>query len=246
MKTLHRTRGLVHELIVTREGGTITLWSAGSIRHTVFDSAIPYLPGLEYARNMLAALAFCPHAQSCLVLGLGGGSIPRMMVAARPQIEVEAVEIDPAVVELATTYFEIDALPRFTIHLEDAAAFLSCCTSRYGIVILDTYVGETFPNQCATKEFIKDIRKCLLEDGVLAVNWLSGDSQLQEDLLKNLKSVFGQVWQLPGLKSGNLLYFAVTRTTTRRAIIATAATVEAELTFENSLKRLAQLLRNPI
>jgi spermidine synthase len=246
MKTLHRTRGLVHELIVTREGGTITLWSAGSIRHTVFDSAIPYLPGLEYARNMLAALAFCPHAQSCLVLGLGGGSIPRMMVAARPQIEVEAVEIDPAVVELATTYFEIDALPRFTIHLEDAAAFLRCCTLRYGIVILDTYVGETFPNQCATKEFIKDIRKCLLEDGVLAVNWLSGDSQLQEDLLKNLKSVFGQVWQLPGLKSGNLLYFAVTRTTTRRAIIATAATVEAELTFENSLKRLAQLLRNPI
>ena len=245
MKTLHRTRGLVHDLIVTREGGIITLWSADRIRHTVFDSAIPHLPGLEYARNMLAALAFCPQAQSCLVLGLGGGSIPRMMVTARPQIEVEAVEIDPAVVELATRYFEIGALPRFTIHLEDAAAFLRYCTSRYGIVILDTYVGEKFPNQCATKEFIKDIRRCLLEDGVLAVNWLNGDSQLRKDLLENLEYIFGQVWQLPGLKSGNLLYFAVTRTTTRPAIIAAAAAVEAELTFENSLKRLVQLLRNP-
>jgi len=245
MKTLHRTRGLAHELTVTREGRTVTLWSAGSIRHTVFDSTIPHLPGLEYARNMLATLAFCPQAQSCLVLGLGGGSIPRMMVAARPRIEVEAVEIDPAVVELATRYFGMGALPRLTIHLEDAAAFLRRCTSRYGFVILDTYVGERFPFQCATEEFIRDIRKCLLEDGVLAVNWLSGDYKLRDELVKNLKSTLGHVWQLPCLKSGNVLYFGLTRTATRPEIISAAAAVEAELSFKYSLKRLAMRLRNP-
>src|SRR5512139_3899029 len=129
MKILHRAKGIVHDLIVTMKNGTITLWSSEGNRHTVFDRAAPHLPGLEYARNMLAALAFCSHAQSCLVLGLGGGSIPRMLLAARPQLEVEAVEIDPAVVELAAAYFDIRRLPRFKVHLEDAAAFLRRCTS---------------------------------------------------------------------------------------------------------------------
>ena len=244
MKTLHRTRGLVHDLIVTRKGGQTTLWSAGGIRHTVFDSAVPHLPGLEYARNMLAALAFCPQAQSCLVLGLGGGSIPRMLLAARPQMEIEAVEIDPAVVELAARYFDIRALPRLTIYLDDAAEFLRRCTSQYGIVVVDTYVGERFPDQCATREFIKDVRKCLLDDGVLAVNWLSGDERIRTDLLKNIESIVGAVWQLPGLRTRNLLYFAAVTETTRPAVIGAAAAIEAEVPFENSLKRLAQRLKN--
>ena len=141
IKTIHRARGLAHELIVTREGGVITLWSDAGVRHTVFDSSAPHVPGLEYARNMLAALAFCPDPQSCLVLGLGGGSIPHMLLAARPQLQVEAVEIDPAVVELANRYFGIRALPRFTVLVDDAASFLEHSSSRYGIVIVDTYLG---------------------------------------------------------------------------------------------------------
>jgi len=244
-KTLHRTRGLVQDLIVTRRGGKVILWSAKGVRHTVFDVASPHLPGLEYARNMLAALAFYPRAQSCLVLGLGGGSIPRMLAAARPQIEVEAVEIDPAVVELAARYFDIRALPRLTIHLEDAAVFLRRCTTQYGIVVVDTYIGEQLPDQCATRDFIGDARKCLLDDGVLAVNWLSGNSQTRDTLLENIESVFGQVWQLPGLRSRNLLYFAPARKTTRQAVLSAAAAVQAKIPFDNSLKRLAQRLRNP-
>jgi spermidine synthase len=244
-KTLFRAKGFVHDLIVTRQGGKITLWSEAGIRHTVFDSAVPHLPGLEYARNMLAALAFCPQGQSCLVLGLGGGSIPRMLLAARPQIKVEAVEIDPVVVELATRYFDIRALPRFRIHMADAAAFLRRCSSRYGIVVVDTYVGERFPDQCTTREFIKDARKCLSDDGVLAVNWFGADLQIREDLLKNLQSIVGPVWQLPGMKSRNFLYFAPARKTTRPEIISAAEALGNEIPFENTLARLVQHLRPP-
>lgn len=244
MKTLYRAKGLVQDLIVTRKGAMTTLWSAGGIRHTVFDSTAPHLPGLEYARNMLSALAFYPQAQSCLVLGLGGGSIPRMLLAARPQMEVEAVEIDPAVVELAATYFDIRQLPRFTVYLDDAAAFLKQCTSRYGIVILDTYVGENFPPQCTTEEFIKDARKCLLDNGVLAVNWLADNPRIQKELLHNLRAAVGPVWQLPGMKTRNIVYFAVPGATTRNAIVSSALAVAAEIPFENSLSRLSQRLRS--
>jgi spermidine synthase len=244
MKTLDRTRGLVHDLIVTRNGGTITLWSAGGIRHTVFDSAVPHIPGLEYARNTLAALAFCPRAQSSLILGLGGGSIPRMLLAARPSMEVEAVEIDPAVVELAARYFYIHTLTRFALHLKDAASFLKCCGSRFGIIVVDTYIGERFPDQCATREFLQDSRKCLSDDGVLVVNWMSGDTQVQKMLLANIETTIGPVWQLSGLKTHNLLYFATARKTTRPELMAAAAGLEYEIPFESSLKRLVQRLRS--
>lgn len=244
MKTLCRIKGLAHDLIVTRDAGMITLWSAAGIRHSVFDSAAPHLPGLEYARNMLAALAFCPQAQSCLVLGLGGGSIPRMFLNASTQIEVEAAEIDPAVVELAVRYFDIRSLPRFKIHLEDAAGFLKRCISRYDVIVLDTYLGDQFPDQCATNEFIQDARRCLLDDGVLAVNWLSGDTNKQEGLLRKIESMTGPVWQLPCIKSRNLLYFAPAREVTRAEIISAAASLKMGVPFENTLRKLVLRLRN--
>ena len=242
-KTLCRTRGLAHDLVVTRNGDLVTLWSASGIRHTVFDSAAPYMPGLEYARNMLAALAFCPRAQSCLVLGLGGGSIPRMLIKARPHINIEAVEIDPAVVELAERYFDIHALPRCTVRREDAADFLRHCTSQYGVVIVDTYLGEQFPDQCATREFIENARRCLKNDGVLVLNWLSGNKQKRVDLLKTIEWTVGPVWQLPCLKSGNVLYFAASGNITSPELISAAAEIQEEIPFENSLRQLVQRLK---
>ncbi|MBN2242644.1 MAG: fused MFS/spermidine synthase [Acidobacteria bacterium] len=241
-KTLCRIRGLAEDLIVTRKGAVITLWSSAGIRHTVFDMNAPHLPGLEYARNMLAALAFCPKARSCLVLGLGGGSVPRMLLKASPHMEVEAVEIDPAIVELAEKYFDIHALPRCRIRLQDAVAFLGRCTSRYAIVMVDTYLGEQFPDQCATREFIMDARKCLLDDGVLAVNWLSGDRRKRDTLLKMIEGSVGPVWQLPGLKSDNILYFASAGRATRPAILSAAVDVQTQIPFENSLARLVRRL----
>jgi spermidine synthase len=221
-----------------------TLWSATGIRHTVFDSAVPHLPGLEYARNMLAALAFCPQAKSALVLGLGGGSIPRMLLAARPRIEVDTVEIDPAVVELAVRYFDVRALPGFSIHQEDAAGFLQRCKSQYGVIVVDTYLGDQFPDQCATKEFFRDARQCLLDDGVLVINWMNDDVRKSDGLLRKLRSLVGPVWQLPGLKSHNVLYFAAAGKTTRSAIVSAASAVSAEVPFENPLKQLAQRLKS--
>jgi len=243
MKTLFQTGGPFQELTVTRQGKVLTLWSAAGIRHTVFDSGSPHVPGLEYARNLLAALAFCPRAPSCLVLGLGGGSVPRMLAAARPEMEVDAVEIDPAVVDVAGAYFDVRALPRLRIHLEDAAVFLRASTSRYAIVVVDTYLGGRFPEQCAGAGFFRDIRRCLPDDGVLAVNWMRGDGRAEQALLDNLRAVSGQVWRLPGLRSRNVLYFAPARKTTRAAILSAAQAAGADIPFENALARLAHRLR---
>jgi spermidine synthase len=245
MKTLCRTRGLYHDLIVTRKGVATTLWSAKGVRHTVFDRSAPHLPGLEYARNMLVALAFCPGAQSCLVLGLGGGSIPRMLLAARPQMIMDIVEIDPAVVELAERYFDFSARPKLRIHVEDAARFLRSCPSRYEIIIVDAYLGHQYPNQCATEEFFKDARDRLADDGVIALNWLSDDVQATRGILTKLESIVGPVWQLSGLKADNILYFSSGRISSHSTLFSAAETAAMDASFLQPLRRLASRLREP-
>jgi spermidine synthase len=243
VKILCRTRGLAQDLVVTRKGETLTLWSEAGIRHTVYDTTAPHIPGLEYARNIVAALAFCPHAESCLILGLGGGSTSRMLLKARPRIRVDAVEMDPAVVKLAARYFGIDSLPRFRVHLEDAAVFLRRCTAKYGMIVVDTYLGEQLPGQCLTREFFENARRCLLSGGVLVVNWLEENAKKTGVPLKMIESCVGPVWRLPCLKSSNVLYFAVARKITRSAIVSTARKIRSEIPFENSLNRIVQRLQ---
>jgi len=243
MKTLHRTRGLNQDLIVTRNAGTITLWSAAGIRHTVLNLDAPHMPGLEYARNTLAALAFCPQAQSFLVLGLGGGSIPRMLLAARPGISVEAVEIDPAILDLAARYFEINRLTSFVVHLADAAVFLESCQSKYDVIIVDAYIGEKFPDQCATPKFLSGARNCLTDEGVLVVNWVNGNPGAYQRLVANIERIIGPAWLLAGSKSRNVLHFASPRNITRSELMNAAARIECEIPFETSLGRLVQRLR---
>lgn len=239
MKTLHRTRGMLHELIVTKDGKTITLWSAAGIRHTVLNLETPHKPGLEYAQNALAALAFNPKARSFLVLGLGGGSIPRMMLAARPGIAIDVVEIDPAVVELARRFFHLDALPHCRVFVDDAAAFLARCADNYDVMILDAYIGEKFPEHCATREFIAAAGNCLAGEGILVVNWMSGDPVVFRNFVSSLEHGIGPVWMLPCRQTKNLLLFATRARPTRESLVTASKRLEAEIPFASSLARLA-------
>jgi len=169
---LCRAKGLAHDLIVTRNGGMITLWSSTGIRHSVFDSAARICPDL----NMRAICWPSWHSASspfCLVL-VGARVYPAHVAECKPADRVEAVEIDPAVVELAVRYFDIRALPASGFiwkkpqHFSDAALQGTEWSSSTPILRISFRISG------ATTEFISDARRCMLDGGVLAVNWMSG------------------------------------------------------------------------
>ncbi len=242
MKTLHRVKGLVHDLVVTRDGTVVTLWSPNGVRHTVLDLGAPHQPGLEYARNTLLALAFSPAAQSALVLGLGGGSIPRMLLAAKPGLRIDAVEIDPVVLEVARRFFGMGEFQDLLVHLEDAAAYLARCQTRYDIIVLDAYMGETMPAQCTSREFFGDVRCRLSERGVLAVNCMTGDKAGYRTLLSTIQAVVGPVSVLHGRRSHNAVAFAP-MCAERPSLVDEAERLESGLRFPADLVRMARCLQ---
>jgi spermidine synthase len=243
MKTLHRIRGMVHDLVVTQEGSTITLWSGPGIRHTVINLQAPHLPGLEYARNTLLTLAFNPRARSFLILGLGGGSIPRMLRAACPEATIEAVEIDPAVPEIARRFFQLGDSLRLEIHSDDAAAYVARRGRKYDSIVMDAYVGDAIPQQCTTGAFFVDVRESLTGEGVLAVNLMGTDLRRYKDLLSNIQASVGHTWLLRGNRSRNTLAFAPRRNPTRPDLLSSAAQLDRELPHAFHLQRLARRLQ---
>jgi len=111
--------------------------------------------------------AYQPQPQQVLVLGLGAGIVPSRL--ARDGARVEVVEIDPASLAVAQHYFGFDAT-RITTHQADARTFVSDCTPRHDVVLVDLFHGDGTPDYLITREFFRDLRRCLTPGGIAVFN----------------------------------------------------------------------------
>jgi spermidine synthase len=94
-------------------------------------------------------------AKRALVLGMGAGESIRSMRVTAPAIEIDAVEIDPRVVEAASLWFDLDVAsdPRLRVHVMDARRFLARDQGTYDLVQLDVYQGGPYvPFHLVTEE----------------------------------------------------------------------------------------------
>jgi spermidine synthase len=105
--------------------------------------------------------------QEVLMLGLGAGIVPARL--ARDGVRVAVVEIDPASVAVAQRYFGFDA-QRVAVHQDDARTFVSACAPRHDVVLVDLFHGDGTPDYLITREFFRDLRRCLKPGGIAVFN----------------------------------------------------------------------------
>lgn len=124
---------------------------------------------LSFYTYALEALAYAhrPRIGSALVLGLGAGVVPGRFAA--QGVRVETVEIDPASLAAARHFFGFDP-GRVRVHLEDARTYLRHCGRRYDVVVVDLFYGDGTPEYLITRDFFRDLRRCLARDGVAIFN----------------------------------------------------------------------------
>ncbi|MBK8170170.1 MAG: fused MFS/spermidine synthase [Sandaracinaceae bacterium] len=76
-----------------------------------------------------------------LILGLGGGTIARVIRAFSPKAYIAAVEISPAVIDAAREHFDLDSL-HVDVTRADAQDFLSAPPSEFfDVIIEDIFLG---------------------------------------------------------------------------------------------------------
>ena len=157
----------------------------GLIQNTV-DSNQRSISFYTYALEALAR-AYRPQLQDVLMLGLGAGIVPSRF--ARDGARVEVVEIDPASLAVAQRYFGFDAA-RVTTHQADARTFVGDCAPRHDVVLVDLFHGDGTPDYLITREFFRDLRRCLKPGGVAVFNTFANleDPRAYAHLLATLQS----------------------------------------------------------
>lgn len=115
------------------------------------------------------------NIQSCLVLGLGLGSIPDMLVTRfkKKNIHFTAVEIDEKVIQLALDYVLHPKGINVQVFTSDAASFLEWHHGKYDMICSDVFVGDQIPKSLQTIEALESMKSMLKPNGLLLYNRLS-------------------------------------------------------------------------
>lgn len=123
--------------------------------------------------------------ETCLVLGLGLGSIPDMLVTRfKKNLSFVAVDIDEVVIEMAMKYVLRPKKINIDVFTADAASFLEWHQGRYDMICADVFVGDRIPAELQTMDALISMKGMLKPNGLLLYNRLS---RYQPDIDANLK-----------------------------------------------------------
>ena len=145
---------------------------------------------------MTIGVLYPPQPARLLMLGLGGGSISTYLGRFLPEATIDVVEIDPAVIGAAKTYFGIKETPRVRYHEGDGRVFLNRHKETYDLILVDAYQGGSVPFHLLTKEFYALLKQHLAPGGAATFNVHDG-TKLYDSTLLTLRAVFPSVHLYP-------------------------------------------------
>ncbi|HQY30668.1 MAG TPA: fused MFS/spermidine synthase [Thermomicrobiales bacterium] len=129
--------------------------------------------------------------QRALIVGLAGGTAARQLKAAYPEIQIDGVEVDQTIVDVARKYFALTP-DVATVHVEDGRYFLETTDQTYDIIALDAYRQPYVPFHLATTEFFQLVAKHLNPGGVVIIN--AGRTQTDYRLVDALSATAATVF----------------------------------------------------
>ncbi len=201
---IHRERSLYSTVLVNKNDTILCL--AFSIKRdqrnqSCIDTRSPQDMVFSYTRMMMAALLFNPEPKRVLVIGLGGGTLPSAIAELYPDVIIDAVEIDSAVVEVARNFFNYRPHPGTSVTVADGRLFVKrraglqqrqgeAAGPGYDLVLLDAFNGDYIPEHMMTQEFLAELRSVMSPDGILAANTFA-ISDLYHHESATYASVFG-------------------------------------------------------
>ena len=198
------------ELSVSEEDGVRYLHLGGEHIQSAMRVDAPHALELDYTRTMMSFLLLHPRPADCLMIGLGGGSIPKFIHRKMRSTRMRAIELNPAVITAARSLFHLppdDA--RLQVELGDGARVVHAARARYDVLFADGFVDGEQVAELVSDEFYLAARRALRAPGVLVVNFFGHDRRF-ERYLKRIESAFdGCGVCLEAREDGNVIALAL-------------------------------------
>ena len=196
-KTLYEKDTGYHRIRVEETRERRYLYFDGTLQSSM-DRRDPTSLELLYSRFTSLGLVLRPDAAKALIIGLGGGSMAKKYHQEFPEIEIDSIEIDPDVVEVARKFFHFQEDSCQRVHGGDGREFLTRADDRFDLILLDAYYADNMPFHLVTREFFDTARRKMTAEGVLVINLIGSlrgpDSATIRAAIKTLSSVFPQVY----------------------------------------------------
>jgi hypothetical protein len=149
---------------------------------------------------------------SVLILGMGSGTYDHQCRAYFKDIEIEGVEIDEKITDLAHQYFELPDDAKVTTY--DGRAYLAAVDQKYDVIMVDAYQDITIPFQMSSAEFFEETAAHLNEHGVMVVNMnlrSEAEDGINTWLQDTIASVYPHVSTVDVPGNTNRILFAATQ-----------------------------------
>ena len=187
-----RKQGSVQTLVFVRDQGE-------EVVQSMVNSKKPYDLLCAYCRALFASYLLQPQQQRVLIVGLGGGAMVHFLKHYDPEVKVDALEIDPVVVEVADRYFDVRSEGNVTILTTDGVKYLEHTPQRYDVIYMDAFLkpsADTDPTgkplAMKTREFYKEVQRRLNPRGVVVFN--VNPHQAADADLRAIRAAFGQTY----------------------------------------------------
>lgn len=159
--------------------------------------AAPVMAGINNKEN-----------SNMLVLGMGTGTYATLCDKYFEHVNIEGVEIDQKIANLASEYFELPEGIDVTVY--DGRAYLDRA-GMYDVIMVDAYQDITIPFQMSTVEFFAKVKAHLKTGGVMVVNMnmrTDEEGSINDYLCDTMGSVFENVYTVTVSGGSNCEVFA--------------------------------------
>lgn len=139
-----------------------------------------------------------------LVLGLGGGTLAKLLRKKFPESKIDGYEIDPMMIEFGKKYLKLDDFG-IDIKIKDVNK-VKFKNDYYDLIIIDMYQGTNFPKEFESEVFIKKIKLSMADNGTLIINRLYYGEKRPDTVRfgNKLEKIFKNVvWHYP---EANLMF----------------------------------------
>jgi spermidine synthase len=198
---IHTERSMYRNIVIADESGERCMKFSRLYRGSRQSCQLLSNPDrllFPYTRMMIGSLYLSPRPQRILIIGLGGGTLPSALAKLLPESDIDIVEVDPAIVRVAGTYFGFKAGPHTHVFEEDGRVFVKRAMragKTYDLVMLDAFEQDYIPEHLLTREFLEEVKAVLKPNGVLAANTFSS-SRLYAHESATYAAVYGSFFNL--------------------------------------------------
>ncbi|XP_072130362.1 eEF1A lysine and N-terminal methyltransferase isoform X2 [Mobula birostris] len=170
-------------------------------RHLIFLSNVNVV---QSEGKLLHNASKSDAAISLLVIGLGGGSLPLFIHDFFSQSTIDAIEIDPEMLEVATRWFEFSQDNRMKVILADGLHYIRTLADEgsgsYDVIMFDVDSKDATlgmncpPPAFVDRAFLQKVRSLLAPRGLFILNLVCRDDRLKEKVMADIKLVFPLVY----------------------------------------------------